>query len=388
MCDLQEEEALLVAALLDEERQFNQIRRKRRDVWVHDINLKRKQQGEFHKLYPELRRDENRFYTYYKMNFESFDEILDLIKNDITQQQTNFREPTERLAVTLRFLATGDSYKTIGHSFRLGFSTVATIVDETSEAIWNRLQPIYMPEPTEEIWEKSILGFKNVWQFPNCLGSIDGKHVTIKCLQKSGSNYFSYLKNFSIVLMAIVDPEYKFICIDVGGYGKNSDGGIFETSAMGRKFANETMNIPPNRPLADENEEIPCARNDNSKERFNYHLCRARRVVENAFGILAHKWRLFFRPLEVKVQTATKLVKAACVLHNLLRTRNTDEQFLHLQENCNIPLPLVDNLAVDGRRAVNEAFKIREKFVTYFINLYFQTNKKQYLPFIFNSFPI
>uniref|UniRef100_A0A6P7FQM5 Uncharacterized protein LOC114331644 n=1 Tax=Diabrotica virgifera virgifera TaxID=50390 RepID=A0A6P7FQM5_DIAVI len=157
--------------------------------------------------------------------------------------------------------------------------------------------------------------------------------------------------------MANVDPEYKFICIDVGDYGKNSDGGIFETSAMGRKFANETMNIPTNRPLADENEEIPCvligdeaftlspyltrpfpyrqARNDNSKERFNYHLCRARRLVENAFLILPHKWRLFFRPLEVKVQTATKLVKAGCVLHNLLRTRNTDEQFLHLQENSN-----------------------------------------------------
>ncbi|XP_072400303.1 uncharacterized protein [Diabrotica undecimpunctata] len=191
--------------------------------------------------------------------------------------------------------------------------------------------------------------------------------------------------------MGIVDPEYKFICIDVGGYGKNSDGGIFETSARGRKFANGTMNIPPNRPLADENDEIPCvlfsdealtlspylmrpypyrqARNDDCKERFNYHLCRARRVVENTFEILAHKWRLFFRPLEVKVQTATNFVKAACVLHYLLRTRNTDEQLLHLQENSNIPLPVFENLAIDGRRAVNGALEIREKFVTYFRNL-------------------
>uniref|UniRef100_A0A6P7H082 Uncharacterized protein LOC114348702 n=1 Tax=Diabrotica virgifera virgifera TaxID=50390 RepID=A0A6P7H082_DIAVI len=181
-------------------------------------------------------------------------------------------------------LATGVSYKTSGHSFRLGFSTVATIVDETSEAIWRRLQPIYVPETTKEIWEKSILGFKNIWQFPNCLGYIDGKHVTIRCPQKSRSNHFSYLKNFSIVLMGIVGPD-----------GFVVDGDIFETSDMGRIFANETMNMetmkPPNRPLAGENEEIPCvligdeaftlspylmrpfpyrqARNDNSKERFN-----------------------------------------------------------------------------------------------------------------------
>jgi len=73
--------------------------------------------------------------------------------------------------------------------------------------------PIYMPEPTEEIWTKSAQGFFEKWQFPNCIGSVDGKHVTIKCLNDSGSRNFCYLKKFSVVLMAIVDPDYKFICI-------------------------------------------------------------------------------------------------------------------------------------------------------------------------------
>lgn len=248
-----------------------------------------------------------------------------------------------------------------------------------------------MPEPTQELWEKSISGYENLWQFPNCLGSIDGKHVTIRCPQNSGSNYFSYLKKFSIVLMAIVDPEYKFICIDVGAYGKNSDGGIFEQSIMGRRFENNTLNIRPDRPFAGEDNEVPCvligdeaftlstylmrpfpyrqARNNHNKEKFNYHLCRARRVVENAFGILSHKWRLFFRPLEVKVQTATKLVKTACVLHNFLREKNIDQHFNNLQENNDRPVQVFNNLPVDGRRAVNLAFDIRERFVTYFSNL-------------------
>ncbi|KAJ8933223.1 hypothetical protein NQ318_010591 [Aromia moschata] len=62
-------------------------------------------------------------------------------------------------------------------SFRMGFSTVAIIVEEVCTSIWDRLQPLYMPEPTQELWEKSILGYKSLWQFPNCLGSIDGKHT-------------------------------------------------------------------------------------------------------------------------------------------------------------------------------------------------------------------
>jgi hypothetical protein len=104
-----------------------------------------------------------------------------------------------------RFLATGDSFSTIGHSFRMGFSTVSSIVAEVCDVIWQRLQPTYMPQPTAEIWEKAISGFQEKWHFPNCIGSIDGKHVTIKCPNKTGSNHFCYLHKFSIVLLAIVD---------------------------------------------------------------------------------------------------------------------------------------------------------------------------------------
>lgn len=119
-----------------------------------------------------------------------------------------------------------DSHKTIGHSFRVGFSTVGAIIEEVCNAIIKRLQPLYLPEPSEEIWAQSAACFYNRWQFPNCVGSIDGKHVTIKCPGKSGSTYFCYKYKFSIVLLSIVGPDYKFLCVDVGGYGKSSDGGI------------------------------------------------------------------------------------------------------------------------------------------------------------------
>jgi len=108
---------------------------------------------------------------------------------------------------------------------------------------------MFMPEPTTAIWEASARGFYEKWQFPNCIGSVDGKHVTIKCPDNSGSRNFCYLKKFSVVLMAIVDPEYKFICIDVGGYGRNSDGGILEESAMGKRLEAGTLNVPKSTPL-------------------------------------------------------------------------------------------------------------------------------------------
>lgn len=107
-------------------------------------------------------------------------------------------------------MAIGDTFYTIGHSFRVGFSTVNAIVTEVCAALCRHLQDTYLPELTTEIWKKSEEGFRNTWHFPNCIGSIDGKHVTVKCPDKTGSNYWSYLEKFSIVLMAIVGPDYRF----------------------------------------------------------------------------------------------------------------------------------------------------------------------------------
>jgi len=40
--------------------------------------------------------------------------------------------------------------------------------------------------------------FNALWNFPNCCGAIDGKHVIIRCPEKSSSEFFNYKKSFSI----------------------------------------------------------------------------------------------------------------------------------------------------------------------------------------------
>jgi len=68
------------------------------------ITVERNNFGEFHTLMPELRQDEIRFYMYFRTPSECFDEILSLIKEDITKMDTNYREAIseKRLAITLR----------------------------------------------------------------------------------------------------------------------------------------------------------------------------------------------------------------------------------------------------------------------------------------------
>ena len=100
----------------------------------------------------------------------------------------------------------------------------------------------FLPEHDQIDWKKKAEEFWTRWNFPNCVAAIDGKHVRIVVAPiNSGSLYFNYKGYFSIVLLAMVDANCKFLLINVGSYGKEGDAGIFKKSHMQHLVKNETI---------------------------------------------------------------------------------------------------------------------------------------------------
>ena len=64
---------------------------------------------------------------------------------------------------------------------------------------------------------------------------------------------------------------------------------------------------------------------------FNYRLSRARRVVENAFGIMAARFRCLFSPLQMDEKTPQYIILGCCTLHNILCERNEPGYLSHLE---------------------------------------------------------
>ena len=148
------------------------------------------------------------------MTPDRFDHLLSLIKESITKKETRFRKPIsakERLSITLRFLATGESQQSLSFSYRIGRTPVSNIVTETSEAIYQALKTDYLRKPESTLdWKRISDQYEAICNFPHVIGAIDGKHIRIECSKNTGTLYYNYKGFFSLVLLAVCDGNYCF----------------------------------------------------------------------------------------------------------------------------------------------------------------------------------
>ena len=140
--------------------------------------------------------------------------------------------------------------------------------------------------------------------------------------------------------MALVDGNYCFIFVDVGAEGKWADAGIWRNCDLSKAIEKGEVNIPPPTKFVAKDEATPfCIYDDafpmgphllkpfsrrqltHTERIFNYRLSRARRCSENAFDIMASRFRIFWGEINTSVDNATDIVLAACCLHNMLRQR-------------------------------------------------------------------
>ena len=235
------------------------------------------------------------------------------------------------------------------YQFRVHSCTTAKFIPVVCSKIYETFkgQFLRLPNTTEE-WEIIEHETRRLWQFPNCIGAADGKHVAILHPSNSGSEFYSYKGFFSIVLLAIVDYNSKFIFADVGCQGRIGDGGVYRNSFFYKATQENLLDLPPDKPLPVSNNPYYDSQNTEPmpyvfltddafplgkhclklysqsgltpmRRVFNYRLSRFRRVTENAFGILTNRFRVLQLKMYLDPDKATTITLASLVLHNMLR---------------------------------------------------------------------
>ncbi|XP_037808567.1 protein ALP1-like [Lucilia sericata] len=182
---------------------------------------------------------------------------------------------------------------------------------------------------------------------PNCFGAIDGKHCTITAPAHSGSLYYNYKKTFSLVLLAVCDADYKYTYVNVGAYGSESDGGILRQTEFGQALINNELDLPDDSNLPNSSLKFPFYLVGDEafplkphlmrpyggrllpkeKEIFNNRLSSSRRYIENTFGIMVAKFRIFHTVISASPELAKSIIKSTVVLHNFIRSSKNSNEF-------------------------------------------------------------
>ena len=277
-----------------------------------------------------------------RMNVGDFKFILSKISDLISPKKrlggTRSIESDERLALTLRYSATGESFQSLSFQYRILMSAISYIVKGCCKAAVERLTPDFIKFPaTKAEWLNVSKRFKDCWNYPHALGAIDGKHVRIQKPKNGGSFYYNYKHTHSIILMAIAGPDYERLYANIGSNGRVNDSGIWNNCALLQEILNGTVELPADVMLQN-GENVPYVflgddafalkeflmkpfpqQSLNEERRiYNYRHCRARKISENLFGILANRWRIFFSIINLEREYVEDCILTTLTLHNML----------------------------------------------------------------------
>jgi hypothetical protein len=320
-------------------------RKKERTMWVRTWLTLRPDQGAYGNLLHMLREhDIKGFKNFTRFTPAMFVDMVQRLTPRVRKQDTWLRKclPVDiKVAITLRYLATGDSYKSLMYLFYVAHNTISLLVRDVCDAIYQEYGEEVICNPTTpEGWKELAQTYSGRWNFHHVLGALDGKHVRIKAPAKAGSTYYNYKGYNSLIMMALVDGQYKFRWVEVGAPGACSDAQIWNDSSLKAAIHAGTLGIPPPEPLPGDNVDMPyfvigdaafglqtslmkpfAAKPMTHEEKvFNYRLSRARRCVENAFGIMANRFRCFLTCMNQVPDTVESVMLAGICLHNLCRT--------------------------------------------------------------------
>lgn len=194
--------------------------------------------------------------------------------------------------------------------------------------------------------EATADNFLQKWQFPGCIGAIDGCHIPVKRPVQE-EQYINSMGWSSTILLATADDNYKFTYINIGYPGQENVNAIFETCGLKKKFEEGLhpkchligdkafiLSRCMMKPVFGENL-------SSDKELFNDRLTQARMTVKNAFHRLKARWTVLLKFSDMQFKKIVKITTTCCILHNLCEEQNEpiSEESLKKVETFNEKYP-------------------------------------------------
>ena len=142
--------------------------------------------------------------------------------------------------------------------FRVAHNIISKLVPEVCQAVVDEFAEEVISSPTTPgEWRAIADQFSSRWQFHHCVGALDGEHIAIRYPRGEGSVYYNYKGFHSVILLALVDADYKFTWVEVGSNGSAGDAQIFNVSELEEMIEEYSIGFPAAEPLPGDDRDMP-----------------------------------------------------------------------------------------------------------------------------------
>ena len=277
------------------------------------------------------------FERIYRMSYTSYQKLCSWIEPYVRVDPIKSRNRTgtskiETAAVLhclVRWLA-GGSYLDVRLLAGISESSFYPCCYKAVEAIL-RLEQLAIRFPTTpEAIEKSVQGFKEISRegiVDGCVACVDGflVPITVPSSDETANQLAYYSGHYNtngVNVQAACDSNCRFVYVAVAAPGSSSDlvalrktslSGMISGLPLGRYVIGNNAYVCTEHLLTP----FPgTQRSEPEKNNYNFYLSQLRIRIEMTFGRFANRWRLFQRPVQVKLKNLGKLFMCAAMLHN------------------------------------------------------------------------
>ncbi|XP_073158627.1 uncharacterized protein [Henckelia pumila] len=273
--------------------------------------------------------------------------------------ESRYTRVEEKVAMFLSILAHHKKNKVIGHDFIRSGHSVSTNFHEVLRGVL-KLHPLLVVKPTPVAEDCSSETWK--W-FKGCLGALDGTYVTVQVSNKDKPRYRTRKGTTAINVLACCDMNMNFTYSLVGWEGSAADARVLR-DAIHREdvlkiprgcyylcdngYANVEGFLTPFRRTRYHIDDWATGGPQNYKEYYNSKHCRARNVIERAFGLLKRRWAVLRSPTFYPLDVQNHIILACMLLHNFIRSEMQEDPLEGVDETINGVVHDVEDNFIDN----------------------------------------